>query len=265
MAEKSEDGTAFEWHGNAQGPVVVLVHGLGLNRHMWQWQLPALTADYRVLTYDLYGHGESADPATTPDLTMFSEQLFRLLESENVSSCALAGFSLGGMIARRFAMDHGEYLSALAILNSAHIRTKAEQDAILARVVQARANGPAETIEAALLRWFGDDFRAANPAVMDQVRTWVLANNKQVYPGIYQVLADGVAEIAAPENPPACPVLVMTGEEDYGNSPAMSKTIYTEMPGAQLVVLPRLRHMGLAEDPETFNLHLAGFLGDALG
>jgi pimeloyl-ACP methyl ester carboxylesterase len=264
MAEMTGGGTCFEWHGEISNPVIVLIHGLGLNQHMWQWQLPALTGRYRVLTYDLYGHGNSADPAGVPDLTLFSEQLFELLEQQKVGRCAVAGFSLGGMIARRFAMDHGGHLSALAILNSAHLRTKDEQDAILARVTQARANGPAETIEAALVRWFGDDFRKANPQVMDQIRRWVLANNKNVYPGIYQVLADGVTEIASPANPPSCPVLVMTGSQDYGNSPEMSKTIAAEIPGAKLVILDGLRHMGMAEDPKTVNAELTAFLDEAL-
>ena len=62
--------TAWERHGS--GPPVVLIHGFGLNRAMWQWQLPALVPHFTVLTYDLPGHGESAPPAGTPSLAMFS-------------------------------------------------------------------------------------------------------------------------------------------------------------------------------------------------
>ena len=52
--------TAYDIKGS--GPAVVLIHGLGLNRKMWQWQLDALTPHFKVIYYDLLGHGESAKP-----------------------------------------------------------------------------------------------------------------------------------------------------------------------------------------------------------
>jgi pimeloyl-ACP methyl ester carboxylesterase len=96
--------------------------------------------------------------------------------------------------------------------------------------------------------------------MMDEVRRWILANRKEVYAPIYQVLVDGVTELVAPSPPIACPTLVMTGDEDYGNSPAMSRAIATEIPGSELVILPGLRHMAPAEAPELFNAKLLGFL-----
>ena len=115
MSAGNAGGTA--WGLQGKGPPVVLIHGFGLNRTMWQWQLPALTPHFSVLTYDLPGHGESAPPAGTPDLAMFSAQLLRLMDRCGFGRAAVVGFSLGGMIARRFALDHPDRLSALAILN----------------------------------------------------------------------------------------------------------------------------------------------------
>lgn len=259
MAETAEDGTVYEWHGDS-GPVVALIHGLGVRRAMWQWQLGALSEKHRVLIYDLHGHGDSPAPASKPDLSLFSDQLLRLLDETGIHACAVMGFSLGGMICRRFAMDNPERVSALGILHSAHRRDAAAQAAILKRVGQARRDGPAATIEAALERWFTDRFRAANPQTIELVRAWVMANDSRVYPGIYQVLADGVEELIAPSPTLSCPALVMTGDEDFGNSPAMSKAIAAEIPGARLVVLSGLRHMALAEDPARVNEVLLSFL-----
>lgn len=253
------DGTAFEVSGT-HGPVAVLVHGLGLNRRSWDWQVPVLAKNYRVVTFDLFGHGESAAPPSTPNLSLFSGQIVNLLNHLGTQRAAVAGFSLGGMIARRFAMDHAERLWALAVLHSAHARDEAAQVAIEARVAQVRAEGPASTVDAALQRWFTDSFRIANPATMDQVRNWILANHKEVYASVYQVLADGVAELIAPYSPIRIPTLVMTGDEDYGNSAAMSQAIAAEIPGSSLVVLKGLRHMALAENPGLFNSHLIDFL-----
>ena len=59
------DGTAFDLHGPADAPVVALIHGLGLCRHIWRDHLGALQRHYRIVNYDLYGHGDSAPPPTT--------------------------------------------------------------------------------------------------------------------------------------------------------------------------------------------------------
>ena len=263
MAEIAGDGTHFQWSGAAPAAAVVLIHGLGLNRHMWQWQLPALTPDYKVLTYDLFGHGESPEPPTEPNLRLFSEQILRLLDQSHVEQCALIGFSLGGMIARRFALDHSGRLWALAVLHSPHDRTRAERDAVLARVEQARRDGAGATLEGALERWFGEDYRRNNPAMMARIRRWVMANDKPAYPEIYRVLAEGDGEIVAGLETIDCPTLVMTGAEDYGNTARMSENLAAAIPGAEVKILPGLRHMALAEAPDMVNGALLAFLGKA--
>lgn len=263
MAE-APDGTYFELDGPREGPAVALIHGLGLNLECWQWMRPALRDRYRVLSYDLYGHGQSAPPPGTPSLRMFSDQLADLLDHCGIASAALVGFSLGGMIARRFAQDRPGRTAALAILHSAHRRTHKAQAAILERVAQARDEGPQATVEAALERWFTAPFRRANPEMMQSVRRWVMANDRAIYPTIYRVLAEGVAEITAPAPPIACPALVITGDEDYGNGPEMTHAIADEIEGAITCILPGLRHMALAEAPGAVNGPVRRFL-DQLG
>ena len=66
MAERSDNGSVYELSGPVDAPVVVLIHGLGLNRHVWQWHEPALASGFRVLNYDLFGHGDSAPPPAIP-------------------------------------------------------------------------------------------------------------------------------------------------------------------------------------------------------
>ncbi|MEP2730720.1 MAG: alpha/beta hydrolase [Ascidiaceihabitans sp.] len=260
---KSPDGTAYTLIGPADGPVIVMIHGLGLNRDCWQWTTPALNDHYRVLCYDLYGHGQSAPPPETPNLSLFSNQLATLLDHCGIETATLAGFSLGGMIVRRFAQDHAHRTTGLVILHSPHKRSADAQDAILKRVEQARHEGPQSTVEAALDRWFTADFKQANPDMMDIVRGWVTGNDIGIYHTIYRVLADGIDEIIAPSPPIICPTLVITGDEDYGNGPEMTHAIAAEIEGAQSVILKGLRHMALAEDPSAVNTPLFAFL-DAL-
>ena len=247
-------------HGPLDAPAVVLIHGLGLNRALWAATTPALTR-FRVLTYDLLGHGQTpSPPGTAPTLADLTRQLAGLLDDLRLPGAALVGFSMGGMVARHFAQTHPARVTALALLNTPHARAPEAQAAVSARVTEARTIGPAATVEAALARWFTDAFRGTNPAAMDLVRAWVLANDPATYPLYYRIFADEVADVVAPVPALTCPTLVITGDQDYGNSPAMARAIAAEIAGAKVVLLPGLRHMALMEDPPAVNTPLADFL-----
>lgn len=257
------NGTSYDLTGPEDAPVVVLIHGLGLTRAVWQWLVPDLTK-FRVLTYDLIGHGETAPPQGDPTLKDLSDQLAALLDHLQIDKAAIVGFSLGGMVARRFAQDHRSRTTALVILHSAHTRTEKQQSAILYRVDQARDHGPKATVELALQRWYTDHAQATRPDLMDLTRKWVLSNKREVYVKLYRILAHGVEEVVAPNPPLTVPALVLTGDEDTGNGPEMSIAIATEIPRARLVILKGLRHMALAEDPPAVNGPVTDFLTEVL-
>jgi pimeloyl-ACP methyl ester carboxylesterase len=260
MTSISFDGTALTEYGDPSAPAVVLIHGLGLNQSAWQWQIARFANSHHVITYDLFGHGQSSNPPKTPSLKMFCEQLLRVLDHYKCPSACLVGFSLGGMIVRKFAQDYPNRVDKLVILHSPHRRTDAAQKAILDRVEQARIDGPSATVEAALERWFTAPFRKNNPEMMDLVRGWVMANKTDVYHTIYQVLADGIDEIISPDPAIECPTLVVTGDEDYGNGPEMTRAIAAEIPGAKFIILKGLRHMALGEDPDAISRPTVEFL-----
>ena len=242
-----------------------MIHGLGLNRHVWQWHEPALASRFRVVNYDLYGHGESSAPPIKPSLTLYAEQLRGLLDELGIWQAALVGFSLGGMINRRFALDYADRVSALAILNSPHERSPEQQRVVEERAVQSAAGGPGATLDATIERWFTAEFRSRQPEVIAQVRHWVLANDAVNYAQCREVLAKGVIELIRPAVPIAKPALVMTCENDTGSSVAMAHAIAAEIAGAQTIIVPQVQHMGLVEQPELFTVPLIQFLGAALG
>lgn len=248
----------------SKGPAVVLVHGLGLNRHMWDRQRDALSGRFQVVRYDLQGHGDSAKPSGPYRLEQYVDQLAALLDGLELRHAALVGFSFGGMIIRAFALAQPERVNALAILNSAHDRTDAERAGVLARVEQAAKFGPQATVEAALERWFTADFAARRPEILDQVRRWVVANDPESYPHSYRVMAECDAELAQSIAAIQCPALVLACEEDRGNSPDMAERMAALMPRARAVTVPSLRHMGLVEDPPAINGVLVPFLEEVL-
>ncbi len=256
------EATAFDVLGD--GPPVMLVHGLGLNRHMWQWQVDALTPHFRVVRYDLLGHGDSAKPPGPYLMTQMVQQLDDLMAAAGIERAALVGFSLGGLIVQAYTLAHPEKVAALAILNSAHARTNEQRASIMQRVRQAENAGPAATIDDALRRWFTEGFAKRRPEVLDQVRAWVAGNDASVYPALYLLLAEADIGLETSIAGIQCPVLVMTGGDDAGNSPQMAQQMAAIMPNARLEILPGLRHLALAENPAAVNDLLVPFLRDSL-
>ena len=245
---------------SSNGPYIILIHGLGLNKEMWGWQTNELSKNFSVVTYDLIGHGESKDPEGKLNLEKFSEQILEIMNFLSIKKTSLIGFSLGGMIVRKFAIKYSEKLWALAVLNSAHKRDQKAKDAVQLRVNKVKIDGPQATTEDALNRWFTQKYRQNNPDVMNKIRNWVMENKKDVYPKAYQVLVDGVDELLDPSLPINCPTLILTGDEDFGNSPQMSSEISKQIKGSELKILPGLRHMALIEDARTVNNLLLEFL-----
>ncbi len=256
----AKNGTAYDLHGNLDGHVLVLIHGLGLTRHTWDAFVPVLSEQFGVVTYDLFGHGESISAPQKPSLSVYAEQLCQLLDEIHVAKAVLVGFSLGGMINRRFAMDYPDRTQALAIFNSPHERGEAAQKLVEERAAAADAGGPAATLDAAIERWFTPEFRASQPSVIAMVKEWILANEPEDYAQARQVLANGVVELIRPQPPIKLPSLVITAEHDVGSNPAMSKAIASENDNAHCEIISGLRHLGLMEQPALFIKPLLSFL-----
>ena len=263
---RTADGTAYEVIGH-DGPVVALIHGLGLCRRVWDGLLPAF-AGYRVLNYDLFGHGDSAAAPRKPDLGLYSDQLAGVLGTLGMGRAHVVGFSIGGMINRRFAMDYPALLGDLVILNSPHDRGTEGQAQVEARAASVRDQGAFSTFDAALKRWFtpdcleaardGDGYREGTPP--DLVRHWRGLADPESYAGAAWVLAHGVRELIRPDPPIPAPTLVVTCENDTGSTPAMSEEIAREIKGARLDIVPGLQHLGLMEEPMRFADPIRAFL-----
>ncbi len=256
----NSNGTFYRISGTKSSVTLVFIHGLGLNKNMWVNQIVDLEKENKILCYDLYGHGQSKIADDQPSLTLFTEQLYSVLYDLRLSKVILIGFSLGGMIARHFTQKYGSLVSGLVILNSPHKRTKIAQDAVYRRYLQVCNNGPSSTVDEAIKRWFTPSFELNNKKKINLVRSWVLANDPNIYCKNYKVLLEGVEEITDLPGSIKCPTLIITSEGDFGNGPQMSRNISAEISGSKVIILPKLKHMALFEDPKKVNKYLRDFI-----
>ena len=258
MFRTAPDGTAYELAGPVDAPCVVLIHGLGLSMELWDAHLLAFK-DWRVLRYDLYGHGHSEPAAISGSLTLYANQIADLMDHLGIARAHIVGFSIGGMINRRFVLDHPNKVLSLVILNSPHNRGEEAQSQVEGRALAARSQGAFATFDAALERWFTPAYLGSGDGPK-LVRDWRHLVDNESYAQTSWVLANGVRELVAPDPPVVARTLVMTCENDVGSTPQMSRDIAAEIENAETIIVPEYKHLGLIENPSTFTNPIVNFL-----
>jgi pimeloyl-ACP methyl ester carboxylesterase len=112
------NGIDVAWFAVGRGEPVVLVHGLGDDHRAWRRVVAPLMLRRRVLLYDFRGHGETGLGEADGTLRQLGDDLVALLDALAVQRATIAGFSLGGTIAMRAAIDHPDRIAALALVGT---------------------------------------------------------------------------------------------------------------------------------------------------
>src|SRR5580765_6443612 len=102
------DGTriAYRIDGPEAAPPLVLIHCLGSNVEMWEPQIALLSRHFRLIRYDLRGHGRSEIGSGPATIERFGRDLLGLMDFLRIKNAAICGLSLGGLIAQWIAIHH---------------------------------------------------------------------------------------------------------------------------------------------------------------
>lgn len=237
---------------------VVLSHALGCDASMWDGLAATLAATHRVIAFDHRGHGRSDAPAGAYSMADLAADAARLLEELGTGPVTWIGSSMGGMVGQELALSRPDLVEALVIANSTSGYPEAGRAAWATRIETVRAQGIEAIADMVMQRYFSDDFRARQPAVVAGFRRTLLATDVEGYLGCCHAVAgvDTTERLGGLR----LPVLVIAGELDAGAPPAMSALIAERIAGARLVVLPGASHTAVIEQPAAFLAEIEGFL-----
>jgi 3-oxoadipate enol-lactonase len=248
----SSGGLHYETTG--AGEAVVFVHGFSLDLRMWDRQVTAFRDGFRVVRYDLRGHGQSAAPEGP--YTGFGD-LRELLDDLGIRRATLVGLSAGSELALNFAIAYPDRVQRL-VLAAPGLGGYRPPPLPWARPV-FEAAGAGDAMSAAQL-WAETPIMAlhANQAAADLVKALVLDNWKLwTYTRTEQ-----------PLDPPAigrlddvtCPVLVVVGDLDLAHIGEVADLIARGVPDARLVTIAGAGHLLSLDAPDRFNEVVGGFL-----
>lgn len=251
------DDCSLHYEEYGRGAPVLLVHGLGSSCLDWEYQIPVLAAQYRVIVVDVRGHGRSDKPRERYSIPGFSADIEALLEHLQLGPVHLVGLSMGGMIGFQLAVEQPHLLKSLTIVNSApEVKVKSFDDFrqfakrwLLARVFSM------ETIGKGLGK---NLFPKPEQAELRQkiARRWA-QNDKRAYLASFSAIVGwGVQEQLSRIS---CPTLIVTADRDY--TPVALKETYTQLiPDARLVVIEDSQHASPLDQPAAFNQILLSFI-----
>lgn len=248
--------------GEARG-TVVLIHGVGMNQTVWSPQVEPLTVSYRVVVYDMLGHGDSALPTDAPTVDEYALQLKVLLDAMRIERAHVVGHSMGALVALEFALSHPHRTSSVVALNAVYDRTPAQREAVMTRAATLGDPSLDTGVDATLSRWFGDPVPGHLTQAAQAVRGLLLSVDPIGYARTYRLFACSddvhVGRLASL----AVPALFLTGECDPNSSPAMSHAMAAATPFGRAEIIENERHMMNVTDPKRVNERLLAFLDEA--
>ncbi|HEY2769483.1 MAG TPA: 3-oxoadipate enol-lactonase [Solirubrobacteraceae bacterium] len=236
----------YEVEGPADAAAVVLSPSLGTELSMWEAQARRLSADHRVISYDLRGHGRSPVPPGPYSIADLGADLIDLLDRLDVERASLCGISIGGMVSMWVAAHAPERVDRLVVCcSSAHIDP---EGTYRERAALVREQGMAVVAEGALERWFTAGFRDAHPDLVRWVCERLLAVSIEGYAGCCEALAD--EDLRSELGSIRAPTLVLAGAEDPATPVEHSEAIAAGIAGSRLEVVADAAHLANLGQPE---------------
>jgi pimeloyl-ACP methyl ester carboxylesterase len=236
----------YEDHGH--GPAILLSHGYSATCRMWDAQVAALAPRYRIIIWDMRGHGETDDPE---DPAAYSEALTvddmaALLRHCGIERAIIAGLSLGGYMSLAFHLDHRERVRALMLFDTG----PGFRNADARRAWNERALQRARDLEARGFAALGQS---------DEVRTSKHRSARGLAGAARGMLAQADDRIIASLDEIAVPSLVLVGANDT-HFLAAADYMARKIPGAVRATIPDAGHASNLHQPALFNRAVEDFL-----
>jgi pimeloyl-ACP methyl ester carboxylesterase len=235
------DGVKIHYEVHGSGPTLLLTHGYSSTSTMWNGQIDALSKHYKLVLWDMRGHGQSdypEDPAAYSEALTISD-MAALLDEVGATSAIVGGLSLGGYMSLAFYRSHPERVRALLIIDT----------------------GPGFKNEDARDAWnkrahdTGDRFEREGLAVLQSLSRERSSVSHRDASGLARAARGMLTQRDASvmESLPAIkvPALVIVGADD---TPFLAASDYmaAKIPGAKKVIIPAAGHAVNIDQPQAF-------------
>jgi 3-oxoadipate enol-lactonase len=248
------------WFELGRGSPLILIHGIADDHRVWRKALPELVLRHRVLLYDIRGHGQSTIGNPDGTLAQLGADLGALMDAIGLERAAVAGFSLGGTIAMRLAIDHPEKVDVLfAVATSSRVGSAAEQwytDRAAMATPDLKATIDRDTVDAYHI----------SPGELEE--GLAIRRQSTQDPAGYRNAARAMAGLrVVPLDPELVKIrartLIVCADLDQNCPPRAGEIIAAGIPDSTMEIISGSGHMLPAEKPQELAGLVVGFLREA--
>jgi pimeloyl-ACP methyl ester carboxylesterase len=227
---------------------------------MWTPQEAALASQFRIITLDLRGHGESDAPLWRYTLDQAADDVRGLLDYLSIGQAVFVGLSMGGYILFAFYRKYAERVKGLVLCDTRPQADTAE--GIQARFEMAQiayTQGTRVIADIMIPKLLSPATIQTRPELVQQVRTMIEGNKVSGIAGDLMAMAERLDSIPLLEQI-SCPAQIIVGELDVPTPPSDAKLMADRIPNARLAIIPGAAHLSNLEQPDLFNETVRSFV-----
>jgi 3-oxoadipate enol-lactonase len=246
--------------GPENAPVIIFIHGFPFSKEMWNKQIDELKGKFRVIAYDVRGHGNSWSGTDDFSIELFVKDLLSLMDTLEIEKTALCGLSMGGYIALNAIENHPHRFDSLILCD-----TSCSADSPEAKEKRMKAiegiweNGIEKFADDSIKNFFAPESFIKKKDVIAGVREIMIGTTEK---SVIRTL------LALSNRKETCttlwkikvPVLILVGEEDKITPPEAAQFMHEEINGSVMSVIENAGHLSNLENPDQFNQQLKRFL-----
>jgi 3-oxoadipate enol-lactonase len=256
------NGITIAYSDRGTGLPIVFLHAFPLNRTMWAEQEKALSLQFRVITVDLRGHGESDAPLWRYTLEQSADDVNALLDQLSIQQALFVGLSMGGYILFAFYRKYAASVKGLILAD-----TKAQADTVEGKegrfqmAQTAYTQGPSAIADLMIPKLLSPQTIRTRPGLVQHVRAMIENNQVSGIAGDLMAMAERSDSVLLLKQI-TCPTQIIVGELDQATPRSDARLMADQIPNARLAVIPNAAHLANMEQPEAFNQIVAAFASE---
>ena len=245
--------------GPEDAPVIICIHGFPLNMFMWDKQVGVLIDHFRVITYDIRGHGESDAGNEAFSIDLFVSDLISFMNALNLDKVSLCGLSMGGYIALRAIEDHPARFESLVLCDTTCMADSPEAKEKRMKAVESIIqHGVTQYADSSIKNLFTQDSFKAIPEIISSVREMIINTSELSLCSTLLALSSR-RETCTKLADIQVPVLILIGSDDAIIPLSSATFMHEKISKSTLQVIDHAGHLSNLENPEEFNRHLKLF------
>ena len=251
---------SYNDHGPENAPVIIFIHGFPFNKSMWDGQMDLLKDNYRVIAYDIRGHGNSDAGIDDFFIDLYVNDLLRFMAKLGIEKSILCGLSLGGYIALNAVLRHPDRFDGLILNDTQCIDDTQEiKENRCTAIIRIMKNGVEHYADGLIKNLFASESFAKKKNVIDAVREMIINTPKQSLCNTLHALAER-KDICDQLEEINIPVLIMVGKEDKITPITAAQQMHEKIRGSGLKIIQHAGHLINLENPIAFGKRLVKFL-----